>query len=100
MRGLLIDGEGRCVHYHGPFDVVGNKCATCIQWWACHACHEELAGHPFGRVLIDDPSSLECGSCGELLSYGHEQCPQCGHQFNPGCSLHRDFYFLVPEKVA
>nr|WP_053546023.1 CHY zinc finger protein [Corynebacterium deserti] len=93
MRGHLIDGEGRCIHYHGPFDIVGNKCATCNQWWACHRCHEEIANHPFGKMLIDAPATLQCGHCGALMSHGHEECPRCGHHFNPGCSLHTLLYY-------
>lgn len=93
MDGHLTDSDGRCTHYSGPRDIVGNKCSICGRWWACFRCHEELMDHPFGKMLIDAPDSTLCGACGELMSYGHEKCPQCGHLFNPGCSLHAHIYF-------
>jgi hypothetical protein len=26
-----------------------------------------------------------------------DNCPGCGHEFNPGCSAHRHKYFLTPN---
>lgn len=45
IRGRLVDGQGRCVHWHSPLDVVANRFACCDEYYACYRCHDELAGH-------------------------------------------------------
>lgn len=93
ITGKLVDDHGRCVHYAGPTDIVGNKCSTCEKWWACHLCHAEQADHPFGKMPSDAPDALQCGACGTTMSRDHGACPNCGHGFNPGCQLHAHLYF-------
>lgn len=97
IQGVDVDEQGRCVHYRGPRDVVGNRCATCGHYWACHACHQELAGHPFGRMPVSAPASVLCGACGHTMDYPEysaaASCPDCAHPFNPGCELHAPIYF-------
>lgn len=99
IRGKNIDAHGRCEHYRGKRDVVANRCARCRQYWACHACHSELADHPFGRMPLTDPTSVMCGACGHEMNYdaysGAASCPSCGHPFNPGCGVHAPLYFQV-----
>lgn len=98
VRGHTVDEQGRCTHWHSELDVVANRCIVCDEFWACHSCHEELAGHDFGRVLKSDlgPAVL-CGCCGDTLSYRQyaavTACPLCEHPFNPGCKLHEELYF-------
>ncbi len=96
IHGVAVDSQGRCGHYHSPRDVVANKCDTCGSFWACHKCHEELAGHPFGRMDSHHKAVL-CGNCGKLMNRVEYEssfaCPQCEHEFNPGCKTHRDLYF-------
>ncbi|RNE48274.1 CHY zinc finger protein [Corynebacterium alimapuense] len=99
INGLEVDGQGRCIHYRSEFDVVANKCQSCGLYWACHACHEELAGHPFGRMDVRAADSVLCGECGYLMGFeAYSQissCPSCSHPFNPGCSIHKSVYFKV-----
>jgi len=99
IRGVDVDTQGRCAHYRSERDIVANRCATCDDYWACHACHAELTVHPFGRMRIDAPASVLCGNCRHTMGYGvYSQataCPSCGHDFNPGCSMHSSLYFLT-----
>lgn len=99
IRGVDVDEQGRCAHYRSERDIVANRCATCDDYWACHACHAELTVHPFGRMRIDAPASVLCGNCRHTMGYGvYSQataCPSCGHDFNPGCSMHSSLYFLT-----
>lgn len=99
IRGRNIDEDGRCAHYRSERDVVANRCATCREYWACHACHRALADHPFGRMAVDDPTSAMCGVCGHMMGYPTYSrataCPSCGHPFNPGCAAHAPLYFEV-----
>lgn len=96
IRGVDVDEQGRCVHWHTEHDVVANLCGICGQFWACHGCHEELADHPFGRVDPDTPGTVLCGVCGHLSSYADYSaahvCAGCGHVFNSRCALHRGLY--------
>lgn len=98
IHGRGVDAEGRCTHYGGTRDVVGNLCVTCGKYWACHRCHAEACDHPFGRAPLDAPAVV-CGVCGHLMNYPEysatEACPACGHGFNPGCSLHAHLYFRL-----
>ena len=99
IRGGNPDARGRCEHYRSERDVVANRCATCREYWACHACHSELADHPFGRMPLDDPAAVMCGACGHEMGYAVYSrvaaCPSCRHPFNPGCAAHASLYFEV-----
>ena len=99
VEGREVDEQGRCAHYRGERDVVANRCAVCCLYWACHACHRELADHPFGRMRIDAPASVLCGNCGYTMGYQEysaaPDCPNCDHPFNPGCGLHAPLYFEI-----
>lgn len=99
IKGMDVDGQGRCRHYRGTADVVANRCATCREYWACHACHSGLADHPFGRMPVDAPAAVLCSACGRTMGYeAYSQaaaCPACAHPFNPGCAVHAPLYFEV-----
>ena len=99
IRGVEGDGQGRCAHYRSDRDIVANRCATCRDWWACHACHAELADHPFGRMPVSAGESVLCGACGHTMGYADysaaDACPACAHPFNPGCELHAPLYFQI-----
>lgn len=82
-----------CRHYDGPLDVVRNRCAACGDYWECHCCHADATDHPFGRMLVDDPTSTQCGRCEGYMAYGHQRCPHCGQGFNPGCARHAYIYY-------
>ena len=45
VKGVDLDPETRCRHYHGPTDVVALKFKCCGEYYACKDCHAELADH-------------------------------------------------------
>ena len=96
IYGIQTDKEGRCIHYHSEVDIIANKCAKCMKFYACYKCHDELEDHTFEPVDPEDEDTVMCGSCGRLFSYteyaGLIKCPECSHGFNKGCSLHKCIY--------
>ncbi len=97
--GRPIDEQTRCVHYDGPLDVVAMEFACCGEWYPCHLCHQEVAGHDAQTWPTDrrDREAVVCGVCGSRLRVDTylevEACPTCGSGFNPGCRLHYHLYF-------
>ncbi len=100
VLGLDLDAETRCAHWRSPRDVVAIKMRCCGAYYACKDCHDALAGHPievWPKAEWDSPAVL-CGVCGTELSIRQyldcaDACPACAAPFNPGCRLHRHFYF-------
>ncbi len=90
LRGVSLDPQTRCEHYHGPTDIIAIKMKCCGTYYACKDCHEELAGH---RITVWpesewDQQAVLCGACGEMLTifqymHGDSHCPACRAQFNP-----------------
>lgn len=50
-QGLLVDDEGRCVHYHGEKDIVSLQCYECKKYYACYQCHNAIETHVFRPIL-------------------------------------------------
>lgn len=102
VHGSTIDDETRCAHYSGPTDVIAIKFYCCGAYYPCHLCHEENAGHPATQwpVTMRDTPAVLCGVCGDELTIarylGVTGCPTCDAPFNPGCALHKHFYFEGP----
>ena len=104
VRGVDLDPETRCAHYHKPVDMIAIKMKCCGVYYACKDCHEALAGHAmevWPQSEWDHPAVL-CGACGTELSIREylecgNQCPACGAGFNPGCRNHSHFYFEAME---
>ncbi|MFN3840232.1 MAG: CHY zinc finger protein [Cyclobacteriaceae bacterium] len=100
IQGKLLDDQTRCVHYHSNLDVVAIKFKCCDSWYACYACHEELAGHaavPWSLGDYDEPA-VQCGVCKHLMRINqyltcNNTCPQCSTAFNPKCANHYPLYF-------
>ena len=100
VRGLKLDPQTRCAHWHSPRDIVALKMRCCGVYYACRDCHDALAGHAaevWPRAEWNEPAVL-CGACGTELSIAaylasDDACPACGAPFNPGCKLHRHLYF-------
>ncbi|WP_087002914.1 CHY zinc finger protein [Gulosibacter sp. 10] len=107
VLGPTIDDETRCVHYHGPTDVIAIKFKCCDEYYPCHRCHEEAAGHParqWPEREALEPAVL-CGRCRRelpVLEYmAVSACPGCGARFNERCSLHYPLYFAFgPETIG
>jgi uncharacterized CHY-type Zn-finger protein len=100
VRGVQLDGETRCAHWHGATDIVAIKFRCCGEYFACHECHVALAGHPaevWPRAEFHSPA-VRCGVCGNeqsITAYlaDHTACPVCHAEFNPRCAPHHTLYF-------
>ncbi|MGN8026832.1 CHY zinc finger protein [Microbacterium sp. 22242] len=99
VRGRVVDEQTRCVHYRTELDIVAIRFACCGEYYPCHLCHEETAGHAAQRWPGDARATkaVLCGACGAELSIAEyvatTSCPCCSAAFNPGCALHEHLYF-------
>ncbi|WP_223691987.1 CHY zinc finger protein [Leifsonia poae] len=99
IHGRPVDDQTRCVHYATELDVVAIRFRCCGDYYPCHLCHEECAGHPAEQWPLAERDRLAvlCGVCSTELSIaGYLEttgCPACGADFNPGCRLHTGLYF-------
>lgn len=97
--GAAVDQMTRCVHYRGATDIVAIRFACCGDYYPCHHCHEESAGHAAEQWAPDqhDRKAILCGACGHELTIAEylsvTTCPTCSAQFNERCVLHRHHYF-------
>jgi uncharacterized CHY-type Zn-finger protein len=104
VRGVNLDPQTRCEHYHGPTDIVAIKMKCCGVYYACKDCHAALAGHKI-TVWPETEWSQKAilfGACGTELTI-HQYlnlnlktescCPACQAQFNPRCRHHHHYYF-------
>jgi uncharacterized CHY-type Zn-finger protein len=102
VRGLDLDPQTRCAHYHGPTDIIAIKMKCCGIYYACKDCHAALADHPI-RVwpkIEWDQKAILCGACGAELTIQEyvnsgSRCTGCREQFNPRCRDHYHFYFQI-----
>ena len=101
VRGAVVDDMTRCVHYRTAVDIVAIRFACCGEYYPCHLCHAEAAGHPARQwgVKERDAKAVLCGACGEELAIADylasSSCPECGAAFNERCALHAHLYFEV-----
>lgn len=99
LKGLLIDDETRCEHYHSPTDIIAIKFKCCNTFYPCYKCHEVLENHIVERWKVSEfkEKAILCGSCKKTLSIQEymqtEHCPNCGSLFNPKCYNHYHLYF-------
>ena len=106
VRGVDVDAESRCKHYHGATDIVAIKMKCCGFYYACKDCHAELADHAIEvwPVREWEEKAILCGVCGsqssirEYLQSGY-RCFACGAAFNPKCGNHHHFYFAPKGEV-
>jgi uncharacterized CHY-type Zn-finger protein len=102
VRGVNLDPQTRCLHYHGPTDIIAVRMKCCGVYYACKDCHIALADHPI-EVWPESEwnrNAVLCGACGAELTIhgyfnGEFRCQACQAHFNPGCSNHYRFYFQV-----
>ncbi len=104
VRGVDLDRESRCAHYHGANDIVAIRMRCCGAYYACYECHEALAGHRADRWPPEEwhTRAVRCGACRQQLSIRDYfasgfACPACGAPFNPGCRNHYPLYFVIPN---
>ena len=103
VLGLDLDPNTRCIHYHGPLDIIAVKMYCCRHYYACISCHDELADHPARPWPLSEreAKAVLCGNCFYEMSiqtYLHvNTCPQCKAAFNPRCSLHYPRYFAFAD---
>ena len=102
LRGVAVDRQTRCHHYHTPQDVVAIRFPCCDTFYPCHTCHDDCTTHEAERWSADqfDEQAVLCGVCGETLTVTEyldvdDACPNCDAAFNPGCTGHADRYFAV-----
>ena len=102
VRGVGLDFQTRCAHYHGPTDIIAIKMKCCGEYYACKDCHDAFAGHPIDvwREAEWDEKAVLCGACQsemtirEYLESDH-RCGVCQAQFNPKCKNHYHYYFAI-----
>jgi uncharacterized CHY-type Zn-finger protein len=95
-----MDSSTRCIHYHGPLDVIAMKFKCCKTYYCCYECHQEAADHKpalWGKTEWSEKAIL-CGGCRAELTIGQYRnssylCPLCGIAFNPKCQNHYHLYF-------
>ena len=100
VKGIGLDANTRCLHYHGPTDIIAIRMKCCGVYYACIECHAALADHP-AEVWPQsewDGAAVRCGVCGNELSIAGymasgNRCPRCAAAFNPGCRNHYHLYF-------
>jgi len=100
VRGIDLDPETRCTHWHSPLDIIAIRMKCCGVYYACRECHDALAGHA-AEVWPEvewDQTAVLCGVCGHQMSVRdyldcENRCPHCGAGFNPGCRHHYHLYF-------
>jgi uncharacterized CHY-type Zn-finger protein len=107
VHGLDVDGQTRCVHWRSPVDIVAVKMKCCGAYYACKDCHDALTGHAIEVWPRGDwgERAVLCGACGTELTIAaylasFDACPACAAPFNPGCSVHRHFYFEAGDEVG
>jgi uncharacterized CHY-type Zn-finger protein len=102
VRGLDLDSQTRCFHYHGPADIIAIKMKCCGIYYACKDCHAAFASHPLEPWPQSEwhTEAVLCGSCRSELTISaylqsNSRCPRCQAAFNPRCRSHYPLYFAV-----
>ena len=100
VRGIRVDAQTRCAHYHSPVDVIAIKMKCCGEYFACKDCHDALADHVLEPWPREDRAqrAVLCGACASELAIADylenaARCPACNASFNPHCSDHHEYYF-------
>lgn len=102
IKGIGMDAETRCSHYHSSIDRIAIKFYCCGIYYPCFECHAAAGcGKPavWPKELFGAKAVL-CGTCRHELTVQEylecaSVCPNCSAPFNPGCSLHKHLYFEV-----
>jgi uncharacterized CHY-type Zn-finger protein len=102
VRGIEVDAQTRCAHYHKAVDIIAIKMKCCGIYYACKDCHAALADHEPGVWPRAEwnRNAILCGACSSELTIGSYmeckfRCPVCNSEFNPGCKNHYGDYFEI-----
>lgn len=100
VRGIDLDPQTRCVHYHSLLDIIAIRMKCCGTYYACKDCHDALADHPIIVWPRQEWSqhAVLCGACRKEMRIAEylecrNECPNCKAAFNPACRNHYHFYF-------
>lgn len=102
IKGIDVDPETRCAHYHTKKDIIAIKFACCQTYYPCYQCHDQLVNHE--RTVWQkeqyDSKAVLCGVCGTELTIQQyfssaSTCPDCSSVFNEGCINHYHLYFAT-----
>ncbi len=106
VKGIDVDAETRCAHYHSAIDRIAIKFFCCQEYFSCFECHQATGcGNPqVWPIHRFHEHAILCGTCGHELSITEylscaSCCPSCSSLFNPGCSLHKHLYFEQQKKI-
>lgn len=100
VKGIDVDEETRCAHYHSEIDRIAIKFFCCSIYYPCFECHKAVGcknPQVWPKERFNEKAIL-CGACGYELTIQEylncaSSCPACASKFNPGCSLHAHLYF-------
>lgn len=101
LKGLLIDAQTRCEHYHSKLDIIAIKFKCCDTFYPCYQCHSACEDHEAERWSSKDftQKAILCGSCKTIMSIDEymqtDICPHCRSEFNPKCKNHYALYFEI-----
>lgn len=101
LKGLLVDEQTRCEHYHSPLDIIAIKFKCCDTFYPCYECHQACENHEIEQWKSSEfeEKAILCGRCKEVLTINEymntDVCPYCAGHFNPRCSNHYYLYFEV-----
>lgn len=108
IKGILVDEDSRCKHWHSKLDVIALKFKCCpAVYYSCYSCHEETnpADHvveKYDLVADKNKNLVICGICKTEMTFdqyknleedGILKCYNCKSHFNPGCKYHYQAYF-------
>lgn len=100
VKGVDVDKETRCAHYHSKIDRIAIKFYCCGEYYSCFECHKAVGcgAHQIWPKAKFSHKAVLCGSCDYELTVDEylqcaSSCPNCSAAFNPGCSLHKHLYF-------
>ena len=100
VKGVEVDPETRCSHYHSEIDRIAIKFYCCGEYFPCFECHQAVGcgSHKVWPAAQFSEKAVLCGTCCYELSIEEylgcaSACPNCQAAFNPGCSLHKHLYF-------
>lgn len=103
VHGPVVNDRTGCIHYASELDIVAIRFFCCDRYYPCLHCHGKCADH----AIVPWPADWQaehavlCGACRTELRICDyldvDACPNCGSQFNPGCSRHAHHYFELGE---